>query len=56
MVRQMIIELVPPIVEKTLKETYLDLWVKLRMVFENKEVYFDDVADYVRREIEKALK
>ena len=56
MVRQMIEELVPPLVIKTLQETYMDLWVKLQMVFENKAVYFDDVADYIRKELERALK
>ena len=56
MVRQMIEELVPPLVIKTLQETYLDLWVKLQMVFEGKAVYFDDVADYIRKELERALK
>ena len=56
MVRQMIEELVPPLVIKTLQETYVDLWVKLQMVFEGKAVYFDDVADYIRKELERALK
>lgn len=56
MVRQMIEELVPQIVIKTLQETYMELWLKLRMVFEGREVFFNDVAKYVMEEIEKALK
>lgn len=56
MVREMINELVPPLVIKTLQETYMDLWVKLQMVFEGKQVYFDDVADYIQKELVKALK
>ena len=56
MVRQMIEELVPPLVIKTLQETYMELWVKLRMVFEGREVFFNDVANYVMEELEKALK
>lgn len=56
MVRQMIEELVPPLVIKTLNDTYMDLWVKLQMTFENKTVYFDDVADYIWKELENALK
>lgn len=56
MVRQMIEELVPPIVERTLETNYLDLLVKLRMVIEGKEVYFSQVADYVKKEIENILK
>ena len=55
MTRQMIEELVPQIVLKTLNECYMDLWLKLRMVFEGKEVYFQDVADYVVKELENAL-
>ena len=56
MVRQMIEELVPPLVIKTLKDTYMDIWVKLRMTMENKEVFFEDVANYVIQELEKALR
>ena len=56
MVRQMIEELVPPLVIKTLQNTYFDLWVKLQMVFEGKEQYFKDVADYIMKELEKELK
>ena len=56
MVRQMIEELVPPLVIKTLQNTYFDLWVKLQMVFEGKELYFKDVADYIMKELEKELK
>lgn len=56
MVRQMIEELVPPLVIKTLKDTYMDIMVKLRMELEGREVYFNDVAEYIYKEIEKALK
>lgn len=56
MVRQMIEELVPQIVEKTLETNYLDLWLKLRMVMEGKEVYFSQVADYIEKEIINILK
>lgn len=56
MVRQMIEELVPPLVIKTLQETYMELWVKLRMVFEGREIFFNDVAKYVMEELEKAIK
>ena len=57
--REMIEELVPQIVKNTLNDTYMELWLKLRMIFEGKEVYFNDVADYViseiKNELEKAL-
>lgn len=56
MAREMINELVPPLVIKTLQETYTELWLKLRMLFEGREVYFDDIANYIIEEIEKALK
>ena len=56
MVRQMIEELVPPLVNITLQDTYMELWLKLRMIFDGREVYFNDIADYVFKEIEKALK
>ena len=56
MTRQMIEELVPQIVEKTLQTTYFNLWVKLRMVMEGKEVSFSQVTDYVMNEIENILK
>lgn len=56
MTRQMIEELVPPLVIKTLQDTYFDLWVKLQMVFEGKPLYFEDVANYIYKELEKALR
>ena len=56
MCKEMIEELVPQIVEKTLETNYLDLWLKLRMVLEGKEVYFNDVANYVEKEITNILK
>lgn len=56
MAKELIREMVPEIVKQTLNDTYFDLWVKLRMIIEGKEVYFNDVADYIIKEIERTLK
>ena len=56
MCRQMIEELTPIIVKQTLMDTYFDLWVKLRMILDNKEVSFKEVSDYILKQIEEELK
>lgn len=56
MVRQMIEELTPQIVERTLLNTYFELWVKIRMILDNKEVSFSQITDYIIQEIENELK
>lgn len=56
MCKEMIEELVPQIVERTLLNTYFELWVKIRMILDNKEVSFSQITDFIIQEIENELK
>jgi len=55
MVRQMIEELTPKIVKETLLDTYMELYVKIKMLLDGKEVSFDDINEYIMNEIQENL-
>lgn len=47
--KAMIDELVPPLVEKLLREKYLDILVKIQTQLNGKDVDFSQVRDYVMK-------
>lgn len=54
--KAMIDELVPPLVEKLLREKYLDLIVKIQTQINGKDVSFDDVKEYIMNIVFEELK